>query len=275
MVFVYTEWERFCKSLADNNIHSIPAMSVNKSTEKYLVLKHDVETDVSKALVLARIENKYGHKGSFYVQAYLLDNERNVSMLREIQEMGHEVSYHHDVMDSCGGDLELAAKEFEKNRNKFADNGFDIITVCQHGNPIINRIGYTSNRDFFRSDSVRQQYPFISDIMVNFKELRQTEYAYYSDAGHHFKLIYDPLNNDIVDSDDKNIPYKGLDALFEVLSDGNCIISTHPHRWMKSRVLYVLRVAFFKIVKKTVKLVSKIPFIKKILSRYYYLAKKI
>ena len=204
MIFVYKKWDSFCKKLHERNIHSIPACDVDAGASDYLVLKHDVETDVSKALELARIESKYGHRGTYYVQAYLLDSEANAVSLKKMQDMGHEISYHYDVMDSCKGDLEKAIAEFDENKKKFEKFGFVLKTLCQHGNPVVERVGYTSNRDFFRSGRVKSLYPELSDVMVNFKEVRQTEYVYYSDAGRQFKLIFDPITNDIVNSDDKN-----------------------------------------------------------------------
>jgi hypothetical protein len=223
-----------------------------------------------------KIEHKYGHKGSYYVQAYLLENTSNIELLREMQEMGHEISYHYDVMDSCHGDLKKAVEEFEKNKQLFEKNGFVLKTLCQHGNPIVERIGYTSNRDFFRSEEVRALYPALSDIMVNFKEMHQTEYTYFSDAGRQFKMIFDPLTNDIVNSDDKNVLYKDLGAVSNaLLSEERYIISTHPHRWTNSAVVYVVKSWFFKFVKTIAKVLVKIPFFRKIMSKYYYLAKKI
>ena len=53
------------------------------------------------------------------------------------------------------------------------------------------------------------------------------------------------------------------------------IISTHPHRWTGSAMKYVIKNAIFKIVKAVAKLIIKIPFLKRLLSRFYYLAKKI
>ena len=225
---------------------------------------------------MATIEHKYGHKGSYYVQAYLLSDSKNIVMLHEIQNMGHEVSYHYDVMDSCHGDMDAAIAEFENNKRKFEDNGFELKTLCQHGNPIVERVGYTSNRDFFRSERVRALYPDLSDIMVNFKELHKTDYVYYSDAGRQFKMIYDPLFNDIINSDDKNVIYTNLSAVLSSLSaDGRYIISTHPHRWTRSAFTYTVKAFVFKVIKAIAKLLVKIPVMKKLMSRYYYLAKKI
>lgn len=276
MIFVYKKWSSFCRALKEKRILSIPAKDVSEETEHYLVLKHDVETDVAKAFKMAQIEQQYGHHGTYYVQAYLMDNVKNIEMLRKMQDMGHEISYHYDVMDSCRGDLEKAIAEFEKNRQIFQDNGFELKTLCQHGNPVLERVGYTSNRDFFRSERVRALYPGFSDVMVNFKEVHQTDYTYFSDAGRQFKMIYDPINNDIVNSDDKNVIYKDLDTVVNHLSpDQRYIISTHPHRWTNSALLYVIKSWIFKVVKFSAKLLLKIPFMKKFMSRYYYLAKKI
>ncbi len=273
MIFVYKAWEKFCGNLKELNLISIPACEVGE--KQYLVLKHDVETNVANALKMAVIENTYGHRGSFYVQAYLLEEPKNIEILKKIQDLGHEVSYHYDVLDSCKGNIDLALKEFSQNKKLFEDNGFYMKTVCQHGNPVVERIGYTSNRDFFRSQKVKSKYSEIFDIMVDFKEGYNTDYTYFSDAGRKFKLIFDPINNDIVNSDDKNIPFSTLDGLLPYLKEGNCIISTHPHRWMDSAFKYVVKTAVFKVIKFIAKLAVKIPLIKRIMSKYYYLAKKI
>ena len=276
MIFTYKKWDVFCRKLAEKMVHSIPAMEVPQSTERYVVLKHDVETNVSRAKKLAEIEAKYGHRGTYYVQAYLMDSEDNIRILKEMQAMGHEISYHYDVMDSEKGELPKAITVFEKNRCIFEANGFPVITVCQHGNPVVERVGYTSNRDFFRSQKVRELYPSISDIMVNFKEVANTDYTYYSDAGRKFKMIFDPLTNDLIPSDDKNVSYEDLDELLPViLSGGNAIISTHPHRWTSSALVYQCKAGAFKAIKTTAKVLMKVPLFKKIMSRYYYLAKKI
>lgn len=274
MIFVYKYWDQFCRDLKENGIVSIPAKEIKESMTSFLVLKHDIENTVPKAYKLAEIENKYGHRGTYYAHAYLLDDPQNVELLRKMQAMGHEISYHYDVMDSNHGNLDGAINEFEVNRKRFESLGFPIITVCQHGNPVVERIGYTSNRDFFRSPRVQELYPNIADIMVDYKDKYRTDYSYFSDAGRKFKLIFDPINNDIVNSDDKNIPYEDLNALVEALPS-KAIISTHPHRWTDSAASYIVKEKAFKIIKGTAKLAMKVPGVKKIMSRYYYLAKKI
>ncbi len=274
MVFIFSAWDKFCSDLKQNGISSIPAKEVTAEQTHFLVLKHDIENTVQKAYELAKIEHKYGHRGSYYVHAYLLDDSKSLELLRKIQAMGHEVSYHYDVMDSNHGDLDGAIKEFEFNREKFETLGFPIVTVCQHGNPVVERIGYSSNRDFFRSHRVQLLYPEIADIMVDYKEKYHANYTYFSDAGRKFKLIYDPVNNDIMNSDDKNVPYEDLDELLNSLPP-KAIVSTHPHRWAASAASYIIEEKLFNLIKGLAKMAMRIPGAKKVMSRYYYLAKKI
>lgn len=274
MIFIYSAWERFCAALQAEGRISIPAKEVTVGMDSFLVLKHDIENTVPKAYKLAEIEHRYGHRGTYYAHAYLLDDQQNVELLRKMQAMGHEISYHYDVMDSNHGNLDGAIKEFEANRQRFERLGFPIVTICQHGNPVVERVGYTSNRDFFRSSRVQTLYPQIADIMVDYKEKYRTDYSYYSDAGRKFKLIFDPINNDIVNSDDKNVPYEDLNALLAALPQ-KAIISTHPHRWTDSAASYMIKEKAFKIIKGAAKLAMKVPGVKKIMSRYYYLAKRI
>ena len=281
MIFIYRYWENFCRKLHESDAHSITAKTLLNAhpSQPYVILKHDVETDVPKAFKIAQIEHKWGHCGSYYVQAYLLNNPKNIALLSQMQDMGHEISYHYDVMDASAGDISAAIPDFQNKCELFEKNGFHISTLCQHGNPIVERNGYASNRDFFRNEKVQKLFPNLTDIMVDFKHKahQTTDYLYFSDAGRQFKLIYDPINNDLVPSDDKNIPFKTLDELWDYVTEqnGNAIISIHPHRWTASKGKYIIKTAAFKAVRTIAKLLIKIPFMKKLMSKYYYLAKKI
>lgn len=278
MKFTHRIWTEFCAALAERGVYSIPAADVlaGRAQRSWLVLKHDVETDVPKAFQMARIEHAHGHRGSYYVQAYLLNDAKNVSLLREMAQMGHEISYHYDVMDSSKGDLDRAMAEFADHVQRFERSGFVLTTLCQHGNPVVERVGYHSNRDFFRSERVQERYPELADIMVDFKRKADTDYLYFSDAGRRFHLIYDPINNDIENSEDKNIVCQDLGQVMGLIgAEQNAIVSVHPHRWCASAMAYDLKTGAFKAIRFTAKQAMKVPLFKKIMGRFYYLAKKI
>lgn len=276
-MFLYRVWDGFCRDLQQNQIYGVTAKDVlsNKRNE-FIILKHDVETNPVKALRLAQIEHKYGHCGSYYVQAYLLNTPRYVRTLKKIQELGHEVSYHHDVMDSAKGNIADAIEEFDVNLKKFNDENFDAVTVCQHGNPVIKREGYTSNRDFFRDASVQLRYSGIYDIMVNYKEQINVRYKYISDAGYGWKVIFDPETNDVVPSDDKNIPIESIDEIVGMARGKTpLIISTHPHRWQPNRFVAAIRNVIFRTIRAMARVMMKIPFLRRFMEAHYHLAKKI
>ena len=275
-MFIYEQWDEFCRKLNESGLTSVTAKDILKSKNKdsFIILKHDVETNPLKALRLAQIENKYSHKGTYYVQAYLLNNKSNIKILKKIQELGHEVSYHHDVMDSNKGDINKAEIEFKENVELFEAHGFKIETVCQHGNPIIERVGYTSNRDFFRDPRITKEYHNIAEIMVNFKNKINKNYEYISDAGFNWNVIFDPENNDVIKSDDKNILLGNLDeVLNRIKMKENMIISTHPHRWEKNLIIARFKNIVFLYIKKSVNLMMRVELIKKIMSKFYFLAK--
>lgn len=276
-MFFYSNWDKFCEEVKNSNVKIIRAKDILSYgiNEQFIVFKHDVETNPQKALILAKIENKYGICGSYYVQAFLLDRSENVRILKQIKKLGHEVSYHYDVLDANFGDFEKANKDFKYNLDRFNKLGFKTETVCQHGNPVMNRVGYTSNRDFFRHKLISDQYKNIADIVVNFKEKTGVNYTYVSDAGYSWKLISDPENNDKGNTT-PDIQLNGFNGIMDLIDTNNSIIlSTHPHRWKKSRLAIYWKILFFRSIRSIVKVIRKIPFMEEILSRFYYLAKNI
>lgn len=276
-MFYYENWDQFCSRLTKTAVECVRAcdVSVRHLNHQFVVLKHDVESKPSKALKLAQIEHKHGIRGSYYVQAYLLDEAKDLKVLKEIASLGHELSYHYDVLDASSGDLEKANIDFQSKLEKFKQSGFELTTVCQHGNPVKNRVGYSSNRDFFRNENIALQYNYMTDIVVNFKEKKLVSYLYVSDAGYKWNIISDPENNDRV----KGLPdivLKSFDDILSEVKKGNSlIVSTHPHRWEKHRIIIFLNIWLFKLVRIVFKTLSQNKLIKSVLNRFYYLAKKI
>lgn len=272
-MFIYSNWEKICEKLSkDFNIICANEISNQEDQENWLVVKHDIETDVGKAFELAKIENKYNIRATYYVQADLVEN--NYKTLQQIAAFGHEVTYHYDVLDACDGDYEKAIESFTENIEMYHSFGFDITTVCPHGNPIKIRNGWSSNKDFFKDKNVNTLFPNILDIVVHLPDKLKREYVYISDAGYSFKKIVNVHKNDKKNYGDIDL---GSDTEFlnTLNTEENIILSTHPHRWEKNKVKFIFKIYFFKIIRFVARQISKIPFFKKIMSKYYYLAKKV
>mgnify|MGYP001032940248 FL=1 len=278
-MFYYNNWDKFCKAIVKSGVHVCSAeVSLKLSTEeRFIVLKHDVETSVINAYKLAAIEHKYGICGSYYVQAYLMLDRKNICLLKEMQSWGHEISYHYDVLDAHEGDYKAAEEDFIKYSNIFLENGFHYSTICQHGNPIKKRVGYTSNRDFFRNPKIRSHYPDLVDMVVDYsKHIGGRKYRYISDAGYQWNIITEPETNDL-HPEVKNVKIGDFKNLLNLLinSEYSYVVSTHPHRWMSVAWKINLKIIIFRIIREFVMIIRHIPGIEWLLNKFYFLAKKI
>lgn len=136
------------------------------------------------------------------------------------------------------------------------------------------RNGWSSNKDFFREQKVQNLFPHIMDMVVQLPHKVNYKYTYISDAGYGWKKIVNIENNDINNYGDVDIKnYKELKNI--IFTSKNLILSTHPHRWESNWIRYINNFYIFKILRFLVRFLSNVPILKNIISKYYYLAKKI
>lgn len=272
MDFTYRQLHKICSEVIKLK-KTITAQEIEANlNESWVVFKHDVETNVGKAYKMAKIEAEYGIKATYYVQGYLL--EENVATLKKIASLGHEVTYHYDVLDANNGDYEKAKNEFVEYVKSFQANGFKINTICPHGNPLMIRKGWNSNKDFFRKTEIVNKFDSILDVVVQLPKLLNTPYTYISDAGFQFKIIGNIDDNDI--KNDGDISINSINDFTRIIKENDKIIlSAHPHRWKQFKIATILNKLKFKLMRATAVFFSKSPMIKRFLSKFYYLAKKI
>jgi hypothetical protein len=272
MKLIHSEWDRFCSSIDVTKCVTVSELPNLPESSSWVAIKHDVETNVERALQIAVIEAKYSIRATYFVQSDLLAG--NKDLLHSIAKLGHEVTYHYDVLDANSGNFDLATSEFEETVKRFEDAGFPVNSVCPHGNPLINRDGWNSNKDFFRDSTVASRFSGIFDLVVQGKEKISSDYTYISDAGFGFKVITDIVSNDKQPSQDISVP-----SISELSKLVGCtvavIISTHPHRWVSSSIVASLGKTRFIIIRRVALLASKSKILKSFMSKFYFLAKKI
>ena len=272
MNLILEEWHRFCKSIDSDRCYTVSELPLLPDSVKWIAIKHDVETNVKKALKIAEIEAQHKIRATFYIQSYLL--EENCNLLNKISNLGHEVTYHYDVLDSNAGNIKKALNEFSTTIKKFKELGFPVTSVCPHGNPMMSREGWSSNKDFFRNKEIAKEFSEIFDIVVQGKEKISGKYQYISDAGYGFKVIADILNNDKIPNED--ILIEDIENLLDTTKRRySVVISTHPHRWNSSLFSAKFVKYRFMLIRKIALLASKSKFLKRIMSKFYFLAKKI
>jgi hypothetical protein len=74
---------------------------------KYLVLRHDIDTDLSTAKQMWRIEQGLDVKGSYYFRLGTVD----IPLMREIELSGGEASYHYEEVATVAKQKRLKTRE--------------------------------------------------------------------------------------------------------------------------------------------------------------------
>jgi hypothetical protein len=269
MLFTHKYWNELCVYLVKHsNVVSVDQYLNIPSKKARVVLKHDVEHDIDLAMILGEIEAKAGISSTFYFQFDVAISSPD-KVIR-LQQLGHDIGYHYDVLDANNGDYLVAIDQFRAHLEAFSEMGISVKSVCPHGNPIKTRSGWNSNKDFFRSPMVRQHFPGIVDVVVDRPSIFPSESWYVSDAGYRFQLIGDVSNNDRMAAADQIIAMPDDLPLGEL----TILISTHPHRWMKSGFKFVAKRSIFLISKTLAKKLSQIGFLKPIFNSLYHIARR-
>ncbi|MCL0034123.1 hypothetical protein M1M94_01335 [Thermodesulfovibrionales bacterium] len=180
-----------------------------------LVLRHDVEWDVSRALTIAEIEKAHGIRSTMY---FRVDTKAfDLSAMRYLQDEGFEIGYHFNTLDRCGGDFNRAIALFEKELQELREAGIKIDTVCSHGDPRVKKIGYKVNNEIFLKDpDLCKRSGLLGEayLDIDFSSLQ-----YFSDAG--IKWNEDVSTKKLI----SRITQKEWPVIYML---------THPDYWSKS-----------------------------------------
>lgn len=135
----------------------------NTSEHHTILLRIDVEKNLSHHEKLAKTLNDNDIHATFYFHTRY--NTYNVDTLKKIEELGHEIGFHHECLDRCQGDFDKAKDLFTKEVLKFREDGFDLKTICSHGELGLKKIGYKTNHDLFK------QYPSLINELSLYGEV--------------------------------------------------------------------------------------------------------
>ena len=272
-MFLYSEWNYFCTKIKELNIKTYTAkeaLKINKKNKVFLIIKHDVETNVKKAYEIALIESNHNINSTYYVQSYLLKNNDNIIILKKMIDLGHEITYHYDVLDSNNGNYDIAINEFNNTLSDFENLLSKVYTVCPHGNPLKKRHGWTSKKDFFRNKKFRKLFNEIDDIVINPEKFVSNNFIYISDAGYKWNKIESISENDRKKSTNK--PIGNINQLIFLLenSSNSIILSSHPHRWEKYKVIAIINSIVFSVLKSVSSFLYKLPVFRNLINSFIF-----
>jgi len=146
-----------------------------KSSKKtnVILLRHDIDYSIEKALEMAKLESKMGIKSTYFVllrgQFYNPYSIINTSHLKEIQNLGHEIGLHYDSTElskekSPHKKLKEEIKQLEWIMGK------KISIVAQH-NPTVSPKLKNIFHDVFdaRESKIFKNLSYISDSVKNWR----------------------------------------------------------------------------------------------------------
>jgi hypothetical protein len=155
--------------------------------ERSALLRHDVDYNAKNALVFALIEAERGIKATYYFRAPNFRRSFDTKIMKEIEALGHEVGYHYETLDLCKGDFSTAIQLFNLEIEEFRKHGFNVSTICPHGNPRIRKRNYKTNGDILAYDpNLLLRNGLLGDA---YKSVDFDNLIYISDVGVRFNSI--------------------------------------------------------------------------------------
>tara|TARA_Y100001973_G_C5157700_1_gene311756 strand:- start:165 stop:905 length:741 start_codon:yes stop_codon:yes gene_type:complete len=96
-MFSYNEYKNII-NLIKNHLPIIDFSEVSEKTEKFCVLRHDIEFSIDRAHKLAKLEKELGVTSTYTVQlrnnTYNALSEKNIDLIRKIKDLGHQIGLH-------------------------------------------------------------------------------------------------------------------------------------------------------------------------------------
>lgn len=196
-------------------------------SDKFVILRHDVDKMPQNALEMAKIEKELGIKSTYYFRTTKKVFKPDV--IKQISDLGHEIGYHYETLVKANGDAKHAIEIFEKELSTFRDI-CEIKTICMHG----NSFSRWDNRDLWKAYDFRD-YDIIGEayLSINFEEI-----LYLSDSGGSWDNSKIRIK-DTVSSNSLKAPIRTKDTnniinILKCKSIGKMCILAHPDRWNNS-----------------------------------------
>jgi hypothetical protein len=225
--FTIHKFRKLCEAVASNyQTITMADYFEGANPEKFVLMRHDVDRMPGHALETARIEHELGIRSTYYFRA--MKNTFKPDIMKQIEDMGHEVGYHYEDLSVANGNSEKAIEIFSSNLANFR-RICDVKTICMHGRPLSKY----DNRDLWKTYDF-EDYGIIGEAYLSAgKELN-----YFSDTGRN----WGDKNSlrDFIPGKDEMSSLNNTNDLVNVIKDAtldNFYILSHPERW-SSNIVY-------------------------------------
>lgn len=243
MTFAFRGYEKLLDLLSENG-YKITDYHNWEKYDKCVILRHDVDTDMQKALEMAELEYRHGVTSTYFVlltsNFYNLYSCRNRKIVNEIQHMGHTVGLHFDEMayPEDVGNADKVTENIKKEIKVLAEILERNVTAFSYHRPtkaildtdikIEGAINSYGNL-FFR------QFKYLSDSRMHWREpvldiIKKNEYPqlqilthpfwYYDEEKEIKEILYDFINR--ADIERYNNLNDNFTSLRDIIEWENC-----------------------------------------------------
>ncbi|KCZ72281.1 hypothetical protein ANME2D_01686 [Candidatus Methanoperedens nitroreducens] len=222
--FTLTKYRDLCQAIVSSKytpltIHEYLTQAYSNNC---IIMRHDVDRKPVQALKMARIEHDHGIRSTYYFR-----NTKEVfkpPIIKQIDELGHEIGYHYEVLDKAKGDAKKAIMIFEQDLEEFRKL-VDVTTICMHGNPLTPWL----NRDIWKVYKFNN-FGIIGEAYLS---IDYTRVSYFTDTGRAWNSSKYNIK-DIIETRIYNNHVRSTDELIDLIRSGGqrdiCTL-THPNRW--------------------------------------------
>ena len=232
--FTLKKYDELCQTIVSCEYVplSVHDYLIQDNINKCIILRHDVDRAISRALDMAELEHEYGIESTYYFR-HTKDAFRP-DIMRKIADMGHEVGFHYEVMDKAKGDAEKAIEIFKRELEEMRSVA-EITTVCMHGNPLAS----WSNRDLWEKNEL-SDFGIIGEPYLS---LDYNKILYLTDTGRTWADMNIRVKDVLDTADGANSRFTGKIASTDDVIDlvkaeevpQMCILA-HPNRWCDNKV---------------------------------------
>ena len=220
-----------------------------------IILRHDVDRKPQNSLATAIIEHKLGIQGSYYFR--MVPESFNVDIIKQIADLGHEVGYHYETMDSASEKLKVKSKKLkEEEIEKLIDVAYEdfcenleefrkiypVKTICMHGSPK----SAFDNRDIWKKYDYRQ----LGIIGEPYFDIDFDKFFYVTDTGRCWNGYKYSVRDKMPQQErwvKEGLVFKTTNDIIKAAQDNKLpnqiMITVHPQRWTNKPALWLWELA--------------------------------
>ena len=145
-----------------------------QKNDRFLIIRHDVDFSIDRALELARLEKEHGITSTYFIllhsQYYNALSKTNIKKINQFFEFGHEIGLHYDSSFAKSDDLilDMVIKETELFSNII---DYEITSISPHNVSLTSKkIKYDHPNFIDATDpNILNSVKYISDSVQNWR----------------------------------------------------------------------------------------------------------